>query len=114
MSFDHFERKLLVQDYKHNEIFTLIYSDKYRVVSINARGFLPISYTYRDLDQKLSSWKIGSYYEEFLYDTRGRLIEIQRFNELASTKYSYGHGEQVSVVLIVTWERISLIIGTFV
>ncbi|CAF4418936.1 unnamed protein product, partial [Adineta steineri] len=48
-------------------------------------------------DQKLSSWKIGSYYEEFLYDTKGRLIEIQRSNELASIKYSYGHGEQVSL-----------------
>jgi hypothetical protein len=56
-----------------------------------------MSYTYREHDQKLASWKIGAYYEEFLYDTRGRLIEIQRFNDLASIKYSYGHGEQVSV-----------------
>jgi hypothetical protein len=97
MSFDHFERKLIIHDYKQNEILTMSYSDKYRLISINARGFLPISYTYRENDQKLSSWKIGSYYEEFLYDMRGRLIEIQRFNELASIKYSYGQGEQVSL-----------------
>ena len=96
MSFDHYERKLMIQDSKRTEILTMIYSDKYRLTSINARGFLPVSYTYRDNDQKLSSWKIGSYYEEFLYDTRGRLIEIQRFNDLASIKYSYGTGEQVS------------------
>ena len=95
MSFDHFERKLLVQDHKFNEIFTMLYTDKYRLASINARGFLPLSYSYREHDQKLASWKIGSYYEEFLYDRRGRLIEIQRFNDLASIKYSYGHGEQV-------------------
>ncbi|CAF2784978.1 unnamed protein product [Rotaria sp. Silwood2] len=93
MLFDHFEKKLIIQDYKQNEILTMIYSDKYRLKSINTRGFLPITYTYKDNDQKLSSWKIGSYYEEFLYDTRGRLIEIQRFNDLASIKYSYGHGE---------------------
>ncbi len=53
MSFDHFERKLIIQDYKQNEILTMIYSDKYRLISINARGFLAISYTYRDNDQKL-------------------------------------------------------------
>jgi hypothetical protein len=95
MSFDHFEKKLTIQDHKLNEILTMIYSDKYRLISMNAKGFLPITYSYRDNDQKLSSWKIGSYYEEFLYDMRGRLIEIQRFNELASIKYSYGFGEQV-------------------
>ncbi|CAM4869415.1 unnamed protein product [Rotaria socialis] len=94
MLFDHSENKLIIQDYKQNEILTMIYSDKYRLQSINTKGFLPISYTYKDNDQKLSSWKIGSYYEEFLYDTRGRLIEIQRFNDLSSIKYSYGHGEQ--------------------
>ncbi|CAF0971515.1 unnamed protein product [Rotaria sordida] len=94
MLFDHFEKKLIIQDYKQNEILTMMYSDKYRLKSINTRGFLPISYTYKDNDQKLSSWKIGLYYEEFLYDTRGRLIEIQRFNDLASIKYSYGNGEQ--------------------
>lgn len=96
MSFDHFEKKLIIQDSKHKEILTMFYSDRYRLVSINTRGFLPISYTYRDNDQNLASWKMGSYYEEFLYDTRGRLIEIQRFSELASIKYSYGQGEQVS------------------
>ncbi|UJR35679.1 hypothetical protein I4U23_028429 [Adineta vaga] len=94
MSFDPFERKLIIQDYKQNELLTMFYSNKHRLISMNSRGFLPISYTYRDSDQKLSSWKIGSYYEEFLYDTRGRLIEIQRFNDLASIKYSYGSGEQ--------------------
>ncbi|CAF4023410.1 unnamed protein product, partial [Adineta steineri] len=94
ISFDHFERKFVLEDYKQNEILTMTYSDKYRLIQINSRGFLPIIYTYRDNDQKLSSWKIGSYYEEFLYDTKGRLIEIQRSNELASIKYSYGHGEQ--------------------
>src|SRR5579871_4958768 len=98
MLFDHLEKKLIIQDYKQNEILTMFYSDKYRLISINPRGFLPITYTYRDNDQKLSSWKIGSYYEEFLYDTRGRLIEIQRFNELASIKYSYGQGEQVGLI----------------
>ncbi|CAF1592934.1 unnamed protein product, partial [Adineta ricciae] len=94
MLFDPFERKLIIQDYKQNELLTMTYSDKYRLMSINSRGFLPVTYTYRDSDQKLSSWQVGSYYEEFLYDTRGRLIEIQRFNDLASIKYSYGSGEQ--------------------
>lgn len=95
MSFDRFERKLLVQDAKQSELISMIYSDKFRLISINGRGFLPISFHYRDNDEKLSSWKIGSYSEEFLYDTRGRLIEIQRFNDLSSIKFSYGHGEQV-------------------
>jgi hypothetical protein len=76
----------------------MFYSNKYRLISRNTRSFLPISYTYRDNDQKLVSWKIGPYYEEFLYDTRGRLIEIQRFNDLSSIKYSYGQGEQVSSI----------------
>jgi hypothetical protein len=98
MSFDHFENKLIIQDYKQNEILSMFYSNKYRLISRNSRGFLPITYTYRDNDQKLLSWKIGSYYEEFLYDTRGRLIEIQRFNELSSIKYSYGNGEQVNLI----------------
>jgi hypothetical protein len=97
MSFDHFDNKLSIQDYKQNEILSMFYSNKYRLISRNTRGFLPISYSYRDNDQKLLSWKIGPYYEEFLYDTRGRLIEIQRFNELSSIKYSYGQGEQVSL-----------------
>jgi hypothetical protein len=99
MSFDHFERRLLIQDYKQNEILSMIYSEKYRLLAVNARAFLPISYTYRESDQRLSSWKVGSYHEEFLYDTRGRLIEIQRFNDLASIKYSYGQGEQVKLTL---------------
>jgi len=97
MSFDHFEKKLIIQDYKQNEILSMFYSNKYRLISRNSRTFLPISYTYRDNDQKLLNWKIGSYYEEFLYDIRGRLIEIQRFNELSSIKYSYGHGEYVRI-----------------
>lgn len=95
MSFDHFENKLLIQDSKQNEILSMFYSTKYRLISRNSPGFVPITYTYRDNDQKLLTWKIGSYYEEFLYDTKGRLIEIQRFNDLSSIKYSYGHGEQV-------------------
>lgn len=99
MLYDHFENKLIVQDYKQNEIFTMIHSNKYRLKSINTKGFLSISYAYKDNDQKLSSWEIGSYYEEFLYDTRGRLIEIQRSNDLASIKYSYGNGEQVSFIV---------------
>jgi len=99
MSFDHFENKLIIQDYQQNEILSMFYSNKYRLISRNSRGFLPISYTYRDNDQKLLNWKIGAYYEEFLYDTRGRLIEIQRFNELSSIKYSYGLGEQVSLTI---------------
>jgi hypothetical protein len=98
MSFDHFDNKLIIQDYKQNEILSMFYSNKYRLISRNTRSFLPISYTYRDNDQKLLTWKIGSYHEEFLYDTRGRLIEIQRFNELSSIKYSYGQGEQVSLI----------------
>ena len=77
----------------------MIYSNKYYLTVMNTREFLPISYTYRNNDRKLSSWKIGSYYEKFLYDTRGRLIEIQRFNQLASIKYSYGHGEQVCLTI---------------
>lgn len=97
MSFDHFENKLIIQDYQQKEILSMSYSTKYRLISGNSRSFLPITYTYRDNDQKLLSWKIGSYYEEFLYDTRGRLIEIQRFNELSSIKYSYGQGEQVRI-----------------
>ena len=94
MSFDHFEKKLILQDYKQNELLTMFYSNKHRLLSRNTRGFLSISYTYRETDQKLSSWKLGPYSEEFLYDTRGRLIEIQRSNDLSSIKYSYGQGEQ--------------------
>lgn len=98
MSFDHFEKKLTIEDSFQNEIFSLFYSNKYRLISRTSRGFLPISYTYRDTDQKLINWKIGNYQEDFLYDTKGRLIEIQRFNDLSSIKYSYGHGEQVRIL----------------
>lgn len=101
MSFDHFEKKLIIQDFKHNDILTMFYSPKHRLLSRNTRGFLPMTYTYRENDQKLSSWKLGPYSEEFLYDTRGRLIEIQRPNDLSSIKYSYGQGEQVNIFPIV-------------
>lgn len=95
MSFDRSERKLFVQDAKENEVVSLTYSDKFRLVSINRRGFVPVVFSYREADGKLSSWKFGGYTEEFVYDTRGRLIEIQRFEDLSSIKFSYGLGEQV-------------------
>lgn len=95
MSFDPFEKKLTIQDSSSNELYSLFYSSKHRLISRQSRDFQTISYTYRDFDQKLINWKLGPYQEEFLYDTQGRLIEIQRSNDLSSIKYSYGHGEQV-------------------
>lgn len=97
MSFDPFEKKLTIQDSSSNELYSLFYSSKHRLISRQTQGFQSISYTYRDFDQKLTNWKLGPYQEEFLYDTQGRLIEIQRSNDLSSIKYSYGHGEQVKL-----------------
>lgn len=78
------------------ELFRVQYNDLNLPISFSSFSLLTTSLTY-DNNGRLLSWKRGNnkLKEEYVYDLKGRLIEI-KYNNGDSLKYSYAEGIMVS------------------